>query len=330
MTRHRLWTLALAAAFAAALSATGAGAQDKPVRVGYWTSGFSLGFGAVLQEEKFLEKEGLKSQFRTFSEVGAPAQAVLSGDVDIAFGAPVTAGYNLAVQGAPVRIILVTQILEGQIVVPVASPIQAVAELKGKRIGMSRPGSATHALATAILSANYGIEPDGYKIIPGNEGQLTQLLQRGDLDAAILRRVTIVQLPKDTVRPLADIVAEWKTLTKTDETPALAVALTTADFLEKNPDAAVKVVKAIQKAVKFGSENKPRVAEILQSVANLAPEDATSYASVWEAGYTATLSPAAIAGLKRENEIFVKAGAAEAIAPDWLYADGPYKAATQQ
>ena len=44
----------------------------------------------------------------------------------------------------------------------------------------------------------------------------------------------------------------------------------------------------------------------------------------------ASLAAADIAGLKRENEIFVEAGAAEAMAPDALYVPGPYEAGTAQ
>ena len=37
-----------------------------PLRVGYWTSGTSLGFGAVLEAQKFFEKQGLQVQFVHF------------------------------------------------------------------------------------------------------------------------------------------------------------------------------------------------------------------------------------------------------------------------
>ena len=36
-------------------------AQEK-IKVGYWTSGFSVGFGAVLEQGKFLEQQGLQPE----------------------------------------------------------------------------------------------------------------------------------------------------------------------------------------------------------------------------------------------------------------------------
>ena len=304
--------------------------ESAPIRIGYWSSGFSLGFGAVLQAEKFLEKEGLEVEFREFSEVSAPAKAVLTDSIDIAFGAPAAAAFNLASQGAPVRVFLVTQILEGQFVVPTGSDVQSVEALRGKRIGMSRPGSSTHALVTTILDNNYDLAVNDYAIVPGNEGQLSQLLVRGDLDASSLRSVTIAQMPQDAVRPLFSIVEEWKKLTGDDTPPALAVAMAQQDFLDANPDRMKNVVRAIRKAVKFGSDHPDAVAEILQDRANMEAGAARRYAAVWDKGYMASLSAADIAGLKRENEIFVEAGAAEAMAPDALYVPGPYEAGTAQ
>lgn len=331
MLRSKLTHTLFAVVFTLATASTPVFAQESsPIRIGYWSSGFSFGFGAVLQAEKFLEKEGLEVEFREFSEVSAPAKAVLTDSIDIAFGAPAAAAFNLAAQGAPVRVFLVTQILEGQFVVPTGSDIQSVEALRGKRIGMSRPGSSTHALVTTILDNNYDLAVDDYAIVPGNEGQLSQLLVRGDLDASSLRSVTIAQMPQDSVRPLFAIVDEWKELTGDETPPALAVAMTRQDFVDDNPKRMQDVVRAIRKAVKFGSENPEAVSQILQERANMEADSARRYAAVWDKGYMASLSEADIAGLKRENQIFVEVGAAEAIAPDSLYVPGPYEAVADQ
>ena len=41
----------------------------QKIKVGYWTSGFSLGFGAVLEQMKLAEKEGLDVEWVKFAEV---------------------------------------------------------------------------------------------------------------------------------------------------------------------------------------------------------------------------------------------------------------------
>src|SRR5688500_9801955 len=149
-----------------ALAAAPAAAQK--MRVGYWTSGFSLGFGAVMEQMKIAEKEGLEIEWVKFAEVNGPTRAIVSQGIDLAFGAPSTASMQIAGDGVPVKIVLATQILEGQFVVLPASPIKGLADVRGRKIGMSPPGSATHAIATAILENNYGLKPGDYSVVPGN------------------------------------------------------------------------------------------------------------------------------------------------------------------
>lgn len=317
-------------AIAAALLLTaGAGsAAAEPLRVAYWSSGFSLGFGAVLEQEKFLEKEGLEVAYRKFSEVAAPAQAVLNGDVDVAFAAPAAAAFNLGLQGAPIRVILATQVLEGRIVVGKDSPIQVPADLKGKKVGMSRPGSSTHAVATTILSTLYELPANAYAVVPGNEGQLAQLLVRGEIDAAALRNVTIAQMDEGSVRGVADIVSDWKKMTGGDAAPVLAVALTRADIVEERGDDLVALVRAMRAATEWGGENPEGVATHLTQTANMNEQDARNYAALWDVIYMASLTPADVTALKQANQIFVDSGASRGLAPDAVYETGPFEKAT--
>src|SRR5262245_33381293 len=159
----------------------------QKIKVGYWTSGFSLGFGSVMEQMKFAEKEGLNVEWVKFAEVNGPTRAIVSNAIDVAFAAPSTNSIGIAADGVPVKIVLATQIAEAQIVALEGSPIKAIADLKGKKIGMSPAGSATHAIATAILDQNFGIKPNEYSIAPGNEAQLAQFLIQKEIDAGVLR-----------------------------------------------------------------------------------------------------------------------------------------------
>jgi ABC-type nitrate/sulfonate/bicarbonate transport system substrate-binding protein len=319
--RHGL----LAFVFAALLSPGPAPAQK--IKVGYWTSGFSLGFGAVMEEMKFAEKEGLDVEWVKFAEVNGPTRAIVPRAIDLAFAAPSTASMNIAADGVPVRIVLATQIAEAQIVVLEDSPVQSIMDLKGKKIGMSPPGSATHAITTSILERNFGLKPGDYSIAPGNETRLSQFLIQKEIDAAAIRSVTIAQLREARLRKLASIVDEWKKLTKSDAVPILAVTIVHSDYAAQNPEAVAKFIVATRKALEFGSRNKPRVAEILQKVANMKPEDAQAYAAQWDGAYMASFEPHDIASLKRMHEILRAAGAAKKIPPDSAFFAEPYNRA---
>src|SRR5215510_10850677 len=296
----------------------------QKMKVGYWTSGFSLGFGVVMEQMKFAENQGLNVEWIKFAEVNGPTRAIVSNAIDIAFAAPSTNSMGIAADGVPVKIVLATQIAEAQIVALDASPIKAVTELKGKKIGMSPPGSATHAIASAILDHNFGLKANEYSVAPGNEAQLSQFLSQKEIDAGVLRSVTLAQIEEIKLRRLASIVDEWKKLTKGKAPPILAVTIVYSDYLAKNADAVAKFIAATQNALQFGSKNKPAVAEILQKAANMNAADARAYAFQWDGAYISSFEPADIASLKRMFEIVKAAGGATKDPPESVFDTGPY------
>src|SRR5262249_46531135 len=122
-----------------------ASAQEK-IKVGYWTSGFSVGFGAVLEAGKFLEQKGLVPEYTKFSDVNGPTKALISHSVDAAFAAPTTGAFALAAQGVPIEVVLASQVAEATFVAKDGSPLRRLSDLKGKKLGMSPAGSATYAI----------------------------------------------------------------------------------------------------------------------------------------------------------------------------------------
>ena len=300
-----------------------AGLLAQKMKVGYWTSGFSLGFGAVMEQMRFAETQGLNVEWVKFAEVNGPTRAIVSNAIDVAFAAPSTNSMGIAADGVPVKIVLATQIAEAQIVVLEASPIKSVTDLKGKKIGMSPAGSATHAIATAILNNNFGLKPSDYSIAPGNEAQLAQFLSQKEIDAGVLRSVTLAQIEEIKPRRLASMVDEWKKLTKGNAPPILAAMIVYNDYLAKNQEAVVKFIAATRNALRFGSTNKGRVAEILQIAANMNAADARAYANQWDGAYIASFEPADINSLKKMYDI-VKAADGTKDPPESAFDIGPY------
>ncbi len=313
----------------AALLAAGT-AHAQKIKVGYWTSGFSLGYGAVMEQMKFAEKEGLDVEWVKFAEVNGPTRAMVSQTIDLAFGAPSTASMSIAADGVPVKIVLASQVAEAQIVVPAGSPIKSVADLNGKKIGMSPPGSATHAIASSVLQGVYGMKPSDYNVVPGNEGRLAQFLLQKEVDAAVIRSVTIAQM-SDGVKLtyLASVVDDWKKLTKSTAVPILAVTIVHSDYVAKNPEAVAKFIAAMRKTLEYGSKNKDRVAEMLQKAANMSTVDAKAYAAQWDGAYMASFEAADVASLKNMQDIAKAAGAVKSEAPDSAFLTAPYQRSKQ-
>jgi NitT/TauT family transport system substrate-binding protein len=322
MKRIAEFFLALAAA--ALLAATPV-AHAQKIKVGYWTSGVSLGFGATLESMKFLEKQGLDVEYVKFSDVNAPTRAVVSGAIDVAFGTSAAGALNIAADGVPIKIFLATQIAEVRFAVLESSPIKSLAEFRGKKIGMSPPGSATHAIAVALLEGNYGLKPSDYSVVPGNEPRLAQFLAQGEVAASALRGTTVAQISDEVkLRILGNYVDEWKKLTKGNAAPVIGMATVRTEYLEKNPEAVTKFVIGMKEATDWGAKNQAKVAEILQKSANMKPDDAKAYASLWSVTYVTSMEPADVAMMKKMAEIFRDAGSIKGNVPDSAFATEPY------
>jgi ABC-type nitrate/sulfonate/bicarbonate transport system substrate-binding protein len=320
--------------FAAAFLAwafLGGSALAQKIKVGYWTSGVSVGFGSVLEQMKFLEKQGLDVEYIKFSDVNGPTRAIVSGAIDVAFGASAAGALTIAADGVPIKIFLSTQIAEVRFAVLDNSPIKSLADFKGKKIGMSPPGSATHAIALALLEGNYGLKPADYIVVPGNEPRLAQFLAQGEIQASALRGTTVAQMGDQVkLRILGNYVDEWKKLTKSSAAPVIGVGIVHSDYLAKNPEALVKFVVGMKEATDWGARNAPRVAEILQKAANLKADDAAAYASQWTLIYVTSFEPADVAMMKKMAEIFKGAGSLKKDVPDSAFASDPYIKAKRQ
>lgn len=315
----------IAAAFAAFVGAS-APAHAEKVRVGYWSSGVSLGFGAVLESGKFMEAQGLEVEYIKFPDVNAPTKAMAAGAIDFAIGAPAAAAMSVAADGLPMSIVLATQVAELDFVVPEDSAIKSIAELKGKKIGGSPAGSATAAIMSAILEKNYGFASSDYEQVPGNDPRLAQFLVQKDIDAASLRTVTLALVKDVKLRKIGSFREEWKKLAKSEAAPVLGVGLMRNEWLKANPAAAAKVVAGMRKAYEFGKSDKAAVAKALVDAANMKEDDAKAYAALWDGIYTVSMEPADIASLKTQFEVFKSVNAVKGSLPDAALVTAPYEA----
>src|SRR5690606_6019438 len=161
-------------------------AADK-VRIGYWSSGVSLGYGSVLEATDFLKKQNLDVEFVRFPDVNAPLRALASNSIDLAFGAPAAGVFSSAAEGVPIKVFSATQPADVQFVVPEGSPITSLEQLRGKKVGMSPAGSSVAVIAGAVLDGNSGIKSNDFSLVGGNESRIAQFLAQKQVDAAALR-----------------------------------------------------------------------------------------------------------------------------------------------
>jgi NitT/TauT family transport system substrate-binding protein len=316
--------IVVAALAATAVLSVAAHAADK-VRIGYWTSGVSLGYGSVLEAKDFLAKRGIEAEFFHFPDVNAPIRALAAGSIDLAFGAPLAGVFSSAAEGVPIKIFAATQPADVQFVVPADSPINSIEALKGKKIGMSPAGSSVAVIASAVLEGNHGIKVNDFSLVGGNEARLAQFLAQKQVDGAALRSVTIAQLGDELkLKRLGSFADEWKTLTKSDAVPYIGVGAVSAQLVDAHPETVARVIAALRDTLAWGDAHPDEVVAILKKSANLPENDARVYVGQWNAMNRLAFEPQDLETLRREHQVFADGGLIKGELKADLFATEPY------
>ena len=156
-------------------------AQAQKIRVGYWPSGLTLGYGAVLEAGNFFAEQGLQVEYVHFSDVNGPTRAIAANSIDLAFGSPAAGAFALAIEGVPVKIVLATQPANVSFVVREDSPIKSLADLKGKKIGVYSLASGTRQNLLVMLH-QAGLKESDVSIVVTGLLNFAPLMQ-GQVDA---------------------------------------------------------------------------------------------------------------------------------------------------
>lgn len=185
--------------------APGAG-RAEPIKLGYSGTGVSGTLRRVIEKEKLWQKRGLDVKAVYFNSGNVMSQAMVAGDI-IVSDSDVPAQLSPKVAGIKdVRVIAVTiNRLEHFLVV--RSAVKTADDLKGKRIAISRFGSAsdvTTKLALRFLKLN----PDKDVIIlqSGNTPARIAALVAGHVDGALVSPDQVHKvLASKCCRVLADL-----------------------------------------------------------------------------------------------------------------------------
>src|SRR5436309_6713433 len=146
---------------------------------------FAFGATEVGIEAKIFEKEGIEIEVTSFRGDAQLQQALAAGSLDVGLGSGPGLGFRAkgapaigvaAMYGPPANLALV---------LPFGSPIRTIADLKGKRIGVTTVGSLTDWLVRE-LSRQQGWGSDGIKILPLGQIQARlAAMERGELDGTV-------------------------------------------------------------------------------------------------------------------------------------------------
>lgn len=213
---------------------------------------------SIAEINGYFDDEGLKVKVADFAGGSKALQAVVGGSADVVSGA-FEHTINLQSKGQMYRA-FVQQGRAPAIVLAVSNKTmpdyKSPADLKGKKIGVTAPGSSTNMMVNFYLEQN-GLKPSDVAFIGVGAGAgAVTAMRTGQIDAmANLDPVIGTLLKENEVRVIADTrtVADTKTIFGGNMPSACLYA--SEEFITKNPNTAQALANAIVRADKWIQAN---------------------------------------------------------------------------
>jgi NitT/TauT family transport system substrate-binding protein len=262
--RRRFLTFSTVAA-GVLLRPVGAPAQTT-VRIGTAVLGDYAMIGPVVValEKGYFKDQGLTAEFIPFRGGPDLVKAVIAGEALIG----ITGGTDILVfreAGTPIKMIA-TETEGNHFTLNVSPEILSVQDLRGKAIGVTRPGATTWVFAR-MVAKQYGMDPErDVKVVPlgGLDAQLAALARKeihayvwGDGGAVLaLQGKSNVLLRFDSVTP------KWIS----------QIAYASEDAIKRNADALRKSLTALFQGIRFMRGNPSDAATIVSKKIGWPPE----------------------------------------------------------
>ncbi|HEU5464620.1 MAG TPA: ABC transporter substrate-binding protein, partial [Candidatus Binatia bacterium] len=252
-----LLTVALRVAAASTImtGALAASALAQPVKIGRTTGGSGFHIPSYVAVDKgFLKAEGLEANFIT-ATAGVLVRATIAKEIEFT---PIPGGGSEAMlKGAPL-VFFVGESLISQWTLTTTPDIKRVEDLRGKTLGLGRPGSADYSEMIITLSKHFNMQPGkDYKVISftGEPDRIAALIQ-GSIQGGVLSFPHAARAEKEGM----------KILVRTgDYIPRLGgTFLTHRDFLKEKRGVAKRFTRGMIKAIDYIKADKKGSMEVIQ------------------------------------------------------------------
>jgi NitT/TauT family transport system substrate-binding protein len=247
--------LQLAIIFLAVFAASSAWAQ-KAVRIN-WTAVTGAQSGMFMaQQEGLFKKNGLEVELIHIPSSSRGIQTILAGEIAFSFMDGVNA-VQANLKGA--NLLLVAGATNRQVFSLMAKPeIKRIADLRGKKIGITRVGSSTHTSALYALNSG-GLRTTDYQLLPLLEvPNIFTALVAGQIDAGVVSPPTNARAKRAGFVELMNVAKEGP------EFVSVAVG-TSRTFIRANEDTVRRVVRAYAEGVQIFKTNKPAALRMIQN-----------------------------------------------------------------
>lgn len=271
----------LIAVAAAVVTMGGAAAAQSKITLAIGGAGCLCYLPTVLTKQLGnFEKAGLDVEMVNFKGGSQALKAVIGGSADV------VSGYfdhtvALAAKGQKLKAIVVYDRYPGLVIV--VSPnqtgkINTVADLKGKTVGISAPGSSTDYFLKYELQ-QAGLERDAAAVIGvGLGGTAIAAMEQGQIDAAVMLdpAVTMLQTKYPDLKILTDTRTEKDTRAVFGGDYPGGAIYTKATWIDAHPEEAQALASAVVATLKWIHSHTPE--EIMEQMpAEMVGNDKAAY-----------------------------------------------------
>jgi NitT/TauT family transport system substrate-binding protein len=252
LSRFKVLFLSGCAACFIALAASPLRAQA--VKIGRTTGGSGFHIPSYVAIDKgFIKAEGLDGQFIT-ATAGVLVRAAIAREIEFV---PIPGGGSEAMlKGAPL-VFFVGESLISQWTLTTTPDIKRIEDLRGKTLGLGRPGSADYSEMVITLGKHFNMQPGkDYKVISftGEPDRIAALI-KGSIQGGVLSFPHAARAEKEGMKIL---------LRTGDYIPRLGgTFLTHRDFLKDKRDVVKRFTRAIIKAEDYIKANKKGTMEVI-------------------------------------------------------------------
>jgi NitT/TauT family transport system substrate-binding protein len=245
---------------ALALTPGVAGSAGEPVTLAYSQIGLLAHLPwQVALGQKYFEEQGLEPKGYNFESGAKSIAALIGGSADFAANA-LEHAIKAKVQGKDLVYVFSSTRLPG-FGLAVASTqrgeIKSIGDLKGKLIGVSGIGAASHVLLDYILKKN-GVDPKEVKVIAVGLSTFPPALEGGKIVAGMAGEPFFSRMvAKGTAFSLGNLSSLKETQAILGGEYVFSGAITRPDVIQKRPQIVQKVVTALVKASHFIETKTP-------------------------------------------------------------------------
>lgn len=230
-------------------------AQGIKVKVGRTTGGSGFHIPSYVAMDKgFFKGEGLDASFIA-ATAGVLVRATIAKEIEFT---PIPGGGSEAMlKGAPI-VFIVGESLISQWTLTTTPDIKRVEDLKGKTLGLGRPGSADYSEVVVTLGKFFKMQPGkDYKVISftGEPDRIAALIQ-GAIQGGVLSFPHAARAEKEGMKIL---------MRTGDYIPRLGgTFLTHKDFIKEKRDVVKRFIRAITKAADYIRANKQGTVDVIK------------------------------------------------------------------